>query len=278
MANMTGYLPQFAGRWAIVTGAGDGIGKAFAIGLAECGINIVVADILEAEAQAVAASIQSRGVNVRALAVDVSDRAAMIAAAAGLAEAGIVPALVWANAGVGAGASIIEGSQRAVEWAVAVNILGIAWTAQAFLPRLIALDGPRHFAVTASTAAITDVSAPFTLYAATKHGTAGVAEAIAAELREKQIGSTIIYPGLVNTNIWDAARARPARFGGAARMPETVGDYWRAAPGPEVLVRPVFETIAAGGGRCVIDISGDVGTLFDARTRDIAGAFKDWQA
>lgn len=274
---MIGEGSDFAGRWAIVTGAGDGIGRALALGLADAGAKIVVADILRDAADAVAAEIAARGGVARVVHVDVSDRAAMLAAAEALATDGIIPALVWANAGVGAGTTLIEGSSRAIEWAVSVNILGIAWTAQALVPRMLELDGPRHFAVTASTASITDVTGPFTLYAATKHGAAGFAEALTAELAPRGIGTTILYPGLVNTNIWDAGRARPERFGGAVRMPQSVGDYWRAAPGPDVLVKQALATVAAGGGRCVLDISGDARGLFEQRTASIGAAFTDWK-
>jgi NAD(P)-dependent dehydrogenase (short-subunit alcohol dehydrogenase family) len=274
---MTDGLAAYSGRWALVTGAGDGIGRALVLGLAGAGMHVVIADIMEAQASEVAKTITARGGIARVLLVDVSDREAMIAGAQALADEGVVPALVWANAGVGAGATLVEGSPRAIEWAVSVNILGIAWTAQAFVPRMALAAGPRHFAVTASSASITDVTGPFTLYAATKHGAAGFAEALMAELAPQGIGTTILYPGLVNTNIWDAARARPERFGGAAHMPHSVGDYWRAAPGPEVLVAPALATVAAGGGRCIVDVSGDARGLFEERTAAITRAFGDWK-
>lgn len=271
-------LAAFKERWALVTGAGDGIGRALALGFAREGMNVVICDILGDTAQAVAEEAKAIGVEARAISVDVSDREALIKAAADLQEAGVSPSLVWANAGVGAGASLIEGSQRAIEWAVSVNILSVAWTAQAFAPALIAMDGPRHFGVTASSASITDVTGPYTLYAASKQGTAGFAEALVAELTPHGVGVTILYPGLVNTNIWDAARARPERFGGVSRMPDQVGDYWRKAPGPEVLIAPVIDTIAAGGGRCVIDVAGDARAKFEQRSAAIGAAFKDWKA
>lgn len=269
-------LPEFKGRWALVTGAGDGIGRALALGLAQEGLNVVICDILGETAEAVAQEARALGVEARALVVDVSERTALMDAAEDLRNGGVSPSLVWANAGVGAGATLIDGSPRAIEWAVSVNILSVAWTAQAFAPALLAMEGPRHFGITASSASITDVTGPYTLYAATKHGTAAFGEALAAELTPRGVGVTILYPGLVNTKIWDAARARPERFGGVARMPDHVGDYWRAAPGPEVLIAPVMNTIAAGGGRCVVDIAGDAHKKFNHRTSAIAAAFKEW--
>lgn len=262
----------------MVTGGGDGIGRALSVGFASEGLNVVICDILGETAQSVAQEARALGVDARAVAVDVSDREALLVAAADLRSAGVSPSLVWANAGVGAGATLIEGSPRAIEWAVSVNILSVAWTAQAFAPALVAMEGPRHFGVTASSASLTDVSGPYTLYAASKQGTAGFAEALVAELTPQGVSVTILYPGLVNTRIWDAARARPERFGGVARMPDHVGDYWRKAPGPEVLFAPLMETIAAGGGRCVVDISGDALKRFEDRSDDIRNSFKEWKA
>jgi NAD(P)-dependent dehydrogenase (short-subunit alcohol dehydrogenase family) len=154
-----------------------------------------------------------------------------------------------------------------------VNVLGVIWTAQAFVPHMLMLEGPRHLVVTASSASIVDVQGPFTLYAASKQCTAAVGEALTAELTPKGVGVTILYPGLLNTNIWDAARARPERFGGPTRAPESIADYWRNAQNPEVLVAPLFKTVAAGGGRCVVDTTREARPLFEQRTRRISDAF-----
>jgi NAD(P)-dependent dehydrogenase (short-subunit alcohol dehydrogenase family) len=268
-------LAAYRGQWALVTGAGDGIGRALALGFATQGLHVVICDIMPAPAQAVADEARALGVDARTAIVDVSDRDALMRASEALFAEGVDPALVWANAGVGVGASLIEGSPRAIEWAVSVNILSVAWTAQAFGPRLIARAGPRHFGVTASSASIVDVTGPFTLYAASKQGTAGFAEALAAELTPKGVGVTILYPGLLNTKIWDAARARPDRFGGPSHMPDHVGEMWRKAEGPDVLIAPVLETIAAGGGRCVVDPTGQAKPRFEARNAAIAAAFRE---
>jgi NAD(P)-dependent dehydrogenase (short-subunit alcohol dehydrogenase family) len=273
---MAGIRDDYSGRWAMVTGAGDGIGRALALGFAREGMPVAVLDIRADSAQAVAEEVRALGVDARALAVDVADRDALVVAADGLACDGIVPSMVWANAGVGAGATVVGSSRRTIEWVLGVNILSVCWTAQAFGPRLKAAGGPRHFGVTCSTASLTDVTGPFTLYAASKQGTAGIAEAIAAELRPEGIGVTLLYPGLLDTGIWNAGRARPERFGGPVEMPWEVGATWRAAPGPEVLLPPLLETIRRGGGRCVVDIAGDARARFEDRCANIAASFLPW--
>jgi short-subunit dehydrogenase len=267
-------LQALNGQWAVVTGAASGIGAALADTFAGIGMHVVLADILTQEANATAASIGERhGVQTRAETVDVTDPDSLAACAARLAADGIDPAVVWANAGVGVGATLVEGSRRAIEWAVSANILSVAWTAQAFVPGLRRKAGARHFGVTASTASIVDVQGPFPLYAATKQGTAAFAEALKAELAPDGISVTILYPGLVNSNIWNGARSRPDRFGGPRELAHEVGAQWRAAPGPEVLMPAVLATLADGGGRCIVDVAGDAKGLAEARNAAILNAF-----
>jgi NAD(P)-dependent dehydrogenase (short-subunit alcohol dehydrogenase family) len=270
-------LDDLQGGWALITGAGEGIGRALALGFAKCGLNIVVLDIVGDAAAAVAEEARALGVKAITEAVDVSDPDALMACATRLARDGIELSLLWINAGVGVGATLLGGSRSTIEWAVAVNILGVAWTAQAFSPLLRKPAGAAHVGVTASSASIVDVGGPFTLYAATKHGTAAFAEALTAEFAPRGIGVTILYPGLLNTRIWDAARARPDRFGGPSLMPDAVGAHWRAAPLPDLLVPPVIATIARGGGRCVVDVDGHAQSSFEKRTVAIQAGFADWQ-
>jgi NAD(P)-dependent dehydrogenase (short-subunit alcohol dehydrogenase family) len=266
-------IPEYRGRWALITGAGDGIGRALALGFAAEGLNIVALDIRADAAQTVASEARALGVQARVMAADVSDRDAILRAGQELISANHVPSILWVNAGVGAGASLIEGSQRAIEWAMSVNVLGVAWTAQAFIPAMLKLDGPRHVGVTASSASIVDVQGPYTLYAASKHATAAFAEALAAELKPKGIGTTILYPGLLNTNIWNAARARPDRFGGITLMPDAAGERWRQAQTPDIVVGPTLRTIAKGGGRAVVATDDQTLPLFEARMAAIKAGF-----
>jgi NAD(P)-dependent dehydrogenase (short-subunit alcohol dehydrogenase family) len=268
-------LSGFTGRWALVTGAGDGIGRALALGFAQAGLKLIASDIRADAAESVAAEARAVGVEARGLALDVSDRAACLAAADTLTQSGAAPALVWANAGVGLGASVLSAKPNGLEWLYGVNLFGVIWTAQAFAPGLLAMTGARHFGVTASSASLTDVEGPWTIYAASKQATAGIAEALAAELPPQGVGVTILYPGLLNTNIWNAARARPERFGGARELPPETGDYWRAAPGPDVLVKPVLATIASGGGRCWVDPLQGSQARFEARVEKIRAALID---
>ncbi len=261
-------LSHYSGTLALVTGAGDGIGAMLARRLAESGLRVCVQDIRAEAAERVAGEI---GPAAFPLVFDVSDRDAAVEAAQALQDRGEALNLLWINAGVGTGSSLLAGRDRTIDWAFSVNVLGVIWTAQAFRPLMDAAEGPRHVGITASSAALRAPELPFPLYATTKHGTFAVAEALRTELAQDGIGTTILCPGLLNSEIWDGAKARPERFGGPSRMDPAIAGRWRAAKDPDVMWPPIARTIAAGGGYLVCATDGEATqAAFEARARAIA--------
>ncbi len=245
---MSAFEPK-PGDWAVITGAGRGIGRWLAQHFAAKGMRICALDIDAYEAEETA---RMCGKESRAHGCDVSDAAETQRVAEKLIASGVEPTLLWINAGVGSADTVSEANERTLDWLMGVNVLGPVHTARAWLPVLNAQKGSRHVGITASSASVVPVSGPFTLYATTKQMTAAIGEALTAELAEDDIGVTILCPGILNTQIWNAAQARPERFGGAREAPDEVGEHWRAQPGPEVLERGIDQTLANGGGWCII--------------------------
>lgn len=242
-------LDEFAGRLAIVTGAAEGIGAMLAEGFARADMAVAVLDIRQDQATRTAARLNELGTgDCFAVSVDVSERDAVFAAADKITQRPEPWGLVWINAGVGAGASLVNGHPRSVEWAYGVNVLGAIWTAQAFLPPLYQAEGARHIGFTASSAALASPAPPLTLYAASKHASMGIAEALRAEAAVENIPMTVLCPGLLNTDIWDAARARPEKYGGVRRMDPSIATPWRDALSPETMWPHIADNIAVGGG------------------------------
>lgn len=262
-------LEAYEGKLALVTGAGDGIGRMLARGLAEAGLQVAVLDIRAEAAEAVAGEI---GNGAFPLAADVSEPESLEGAAETLKARGAPLSLLWINAGVGAGSPLIGARARTVDWAFGVNVAGVIHTASAFRPLMEAAEGPRHVGVTASSASLRAPEGAFPLYAATKHGTFAVAEGLRGELARDGIGCTILCPGLLNTDIWDAARARPERFGGARRQDPKIAGMWREAKAPELMWPHIARVIDEGGGYlvCATD-GGETKAAFEARAQEIAG-------
>lgn len=243
-------LEAYAGAWCVVTGAAEGIGLAIARAFGAAGMKLVLVDVRAEAASAAAEALRGAGIAAEAQAADVSDRASIADAAAQLSARGIVPRMLWINAGVAVGAGVLGIRPNQAEWLYGVNALGVIWTAQAFVPAMLAGPRPAHVGVTASSAAYRAPGAPFTVYAASKHATLGIGEALRSELADRGIGVTLFCPGLLNTAIWDGAKARPERFGGVRHLDHAVGEHWRAAPTPDGAMPPLLATVAAGGGYC----------------------------
>ncbi|WP_298304612.1 SDR family oxidoreductase [uncultured Erythrobacter sp.] len=269
---MTAYTPK-PGDWAVITGAGRGIGRWLAQHFAAKGMRICALDIDAYEAEETA---RLCGNDARAHGCDVSDRRETERVAEKLIAQGIEPSLLWINAGVGSADTLSGAKAKSIDWLMGVNVMGPMHTARAWLPVLKARKGARHVGITASSASVTPVSGPFTLYATTKQMTAAIGEALMAELAEDDIGVTILCPGILNTQIWNAAQARPERFGGARNAPDELGDHWRAQPGPEVLERGVDETLANGGGWCIIPTETDTADKMAARHEAQQDGFFDY--
>ncbi|MEM9054393.1 MAG: SDR family NAD(P)-dependent oxidoreductase [Pseudomonadota bacterium] len=260
-------LKAYHGKLAMVTGAGDGIGEMLARKLAGAGLNVCVQDIRQKAAERVAQDI---GGAAFPLVFDVSDREACFTAADALKECGPL-SLLWINAGVGVGSPVLTGKQNAIEWGLDVNVRGVIWSAQAFVPLLADADGPRHVGVTASTAALRPPEGDFPLYATTKHATFAVAEALRGELSGQGIDTTILCPGLLNTRIWDGAKARPDRFGGVRHMDPAISKRWDEAKRPVVMWPHIERMIGQGGGYLVCSTDGgETKAMFEQRAKDIS--------
>ncbi|MBV7260106.1 SDR family NAD(P)-dependent oxidoreductase [Erythrobacter crassostreae] len=269
---MTAYVPA-KGDWAVITGAGRGIGRWLAQHFAAKDMRICALDIDAYEAEETA---RLCGPESRAHGCDVSDREETKRVATKLIAMGVEPSLLWINAGVGTAQTVSGAKPQALEWLMGVNVLGPVYTAQAWLPTMKSVSGNRHVGITASSASVTPVSGPFTLYATTKQMTAAIGEALTAELAEDGIGVTILCPGILNTEIWNAAQARPERFGGVRETPDNVGDHWRAQPGPEILEHGLDTALANGGGWCIIPTEADTADKMKARHADQRSGLFDY--
>src|SRR6201996_5097808 len=195
---------------AVVTGAGSGIGAAFAIELARRGGRVVCSDIDETAAKKTVREIADHGAEAVVIPCDVSkfDDFVELAAESESWFSG-APTLVINNAGVGSGgAPIGELPLDDWHWVLGINLWGPIHVCHVFAPILRSAepsDVPRGIINVASAAAF-GAAPGMAAYNVSKAGTLSLSETLAAELSGTAVKVTVLCPTFVKTNIVEAGR------------------------------------------------------------------------
>ena len=214
-------MTEIRGKAAVVTGGGSGIGMGLAKELARQGAVVAVADIKLDNAEQVAGAIRAAGGQAIALHCDVCERGS-IAQMKQQAVAALGPIqLVFANAGATSFTPLAQMSDNDVDWIVQVNLMGVMYTARAFLADMMSA-GEGHICATASMAGLLPGWIPEHVpYSAAKAGIIGMMMNLALELKPHNIYTTSYCPGGVASGMKaNNGSYRPDRFGG----PNTVAE------------------------------------------------------
>ena len=208
-------VDSFAGKLAVVTGGGSGIGRELVRQLAAQGCSVATCDLNPDSVAVTAATVWATapsGVAVSGHACDVSDEAQVLRFRDELLEqhARDHVDLVFANAGVAGGGSFVKDSRAEWERTFAINWGGVYHCARAFLPLLIASGDGVLVNISSAAAfwATAGAGMPITAYAASEFAIKGFSEALIEDLRSNapQVRVVVVMPGVVNTDIAENSR------------------------------------------------------------------------
>lgn len=202
---MTGTR-QYAGKTAVVTGAGSGIGRELALNLAGRRARLAVSDVDLDSAEATAQACRARGAQATAWKLDVADRDAVFAHAAEVVGEFETVDLVINNAGVSVNGRVSELTEADHRWIMDINYWGMVHGSQAFLPHLAA-SGDGQLANVSSVFGL--ISFPKqAAYNASKFAIRGFTEALRMEMLADKVpvSVSLVHPGGIKTNIARNAR------------------------------------------------------------------------
>ena len=233
---------ELAGRVAVVTGGGSGIGRAMAEAFARERATVVVADIDEAAAAAVVQLVRARGGEALGVRTDVSELTSVQALADTAFKTFGKVHILCNNAGVALWGGLDSATHRDWQWVLGVNLWGVIHGIETFVPRMIAQREPGHIVNTASMAGLI-ASRGLGVYNTSKYAVVGLSETLAKDLRPHGLGVSVLCPMGVATQIRASARNRPARLANAAPSAEEPVELIGRTLEPDVVADMVVDAI-----------------------------------
>jgi len=246
-------MQSFEGKTAVVTGAASGIGLALAERFATARMQVVLADIQQDALDRAVRALEERQHRVIGVVTNtmVQDSVNALAERA-IAEFGKVH-ILCNNAGVASATppttAVWEISDKDWQWVMGVNFWGVLYGLKAFVPHMLSHGEEGHIVNTASLAGLMPGGGP---YGVSKHGVLVLSEGLHRDLalRNAAIGASVLCPGFVNTQIFDAERNRPAELasgtGTLPQMQEMAKAMLAQGKQPAEIADAVFTSIEQG--------------------------------
>lgn len=251
-------MSGFDGRVAVVTGAGSGIGRALALGLAQRGARLALSDVDEAglaETARLARGGSGRG-EVHTARLDVSDADAVGAYAEEVAAALGAVNQLYNNAGIAFSRTVEESELDDYRRVLGVNLWGVIHGTKAFLPHLIA-SGEGHVVNVSSLNGFM-AQGQMSHYVTSKFAVRGFTETLRIEMLEAghPVQVTVVHPGGIKTNIATSAleeakaSGRPVTPADEARS-KAYNDKLLKMP-PEDAARTILDGVRANKPRVLV--------------------------
>lgn len=196
--------PDLNGQVALVTGAGRGIGRGVALGLAGCGAHLVLTARSEGQLREVEREIRAQGGRASVLPADLTEEKQVTALfQAVAAQHGRLDVLIN-NAGIGLFGSLAEFSAADFDRLVAINLKAVFLCAREAMRLMM----PRRRGCIINISSVVGFKGypNQSVYTATKHGVMGLTKSLAVEAQSHGIRVSAILPGGVDTEFLVTAR------------------------------------------------------------------------
>ena len=210
-------MKSFKNKVAVVTGGASGIGRALVRALLAEGAKVVVADVEQGALDKAVKEFAAGGGVVSGVVTDVSKPESVTALADRVfAEHGACHVL-FNNAGVSApSCNVWDTTPNDWKWVHGVNVMGVVYGIQAFVPRMIAA-GEEGYIINTSSGDGGISPLPYqSVYASSKAAVSIITECLAAQLQSEgtKLKASVFYPsgGVLDTGIWTTHRNRPTEL------------------------------------------------------------------
>lgn len=211
------------GKVALVTGAGQGIGRGIALRLAKDGADIALVDLKDDKITEVAKEVEALGRKATTYTADVSDRDAVFAAVKHAEQELGGFDIIVNNAGISQVNPLLKVTQKEVEQIYKINVQGVLWGIQAAAEKFKQREQKGKI-INAASIAGHEGFALLGIYSSTKFAVRALTQAAAKELASSGITVNAYCPGVVGTDMWVDIDKRMAEETGA-EVGETYDKY-----------------------------------------------------
>ena len=242
-------MEGFAGKVAVVTGAGSGIGQALAIELARSGARVAISDVNTEGLAATEERLKAIGAQVKADRLDVTEREAFELYADAVKEHFGKVNQIYNNAGIAFAGDVEVSPFKDIEKVMDVDFWGVVNGTKVFLPHLIE-SGDGH---------VVNISSLFGLmsmpgqaaYNSAKFAVRGFTEALRQEmvLNREPVKVTSVHPGGIKTAI---ARNGLTAEGVSAQAQSTFFDKRLASTSPQRAAEIILEAVRKNKARVLV--------------------------